>query len=742
MRTLLSTTLFGVLLFGLSAGPAPAAEPQAAAVAIGQAPSAEAAAETAAAAPRPPVAKKAPKTLELHGVKRVDPYYWLKEREDPEVIAYLEAENAYTEAVMAPTKDLQEKLFQEIVGRIQQDDSTVPYRDRGYYYYERYEEGDDYPIYCRKKGSLEAPEEILVDANELAQGHEFFSLGGVRVSAGNGLLSYAVDTVGRRFYTRRFRDLATGKELPDVLEKVTPNAAWANDDKTLFYARQHPETLRWYRIYKHVVGTDPAADVLVYEEPDEEFNAFVYKTRSDRFLVIGAVQTLSSEYRVLDADNPDGEFRIIQPREENHEYGIDHLGGHFYIRTNLGAKNFRLMKTPVEATTKDNWVEVIPHREDVFLDEVDLFKDHLVVSERKGGLLHLRIVPWDGGADHYLDFGEPAYSAYTTDNRELDTGVLRYVYTSLTTPRSYFDYDMKSRQKTLLKEDPVLGGFDKTNYTTERLHAPAADGTPIPVSLVYRKELFKKDGSNPLLLYGYGSYGASIDASFSPHRLSLVDRGFVFAIAHIRGGQELGRQWYEDGKLLEKKNTFTDFIDSARYLVAQKYTRPEVLFAMGGSAGGLLMGAVANMAPELFRGIISHVPWVDVVTTMLEPDIPLTTSEYDEWGDPREKEYFDYMLSYSPYDNLAAKAYPAMLVTTGLHDSQVQYWEPAKYVAKLRTLKTDDSPVILKTNMEAGHGGATGRLKRHRETALDYAFLLSLAEEAEKAAKADASGHE
>ncbi len=720
MRSLPSTTLLGILALGLIADPAPAFEPQAAAVATEPAPT---------AAPQPPMAAKKPKTLELHGVERVDPYYWLKDRENPEVIAYLEAENAYTEAAMAPTKELQEKLYEEIVGRIKQDDSTVPYLERGYYYYERYEEGDNYPIYCRKKGSLEAPEEVLVDANKLAEGHEFFSLRGDRVSSGSTIFTYAVDTVGRRFYTRKFRDVATGKDLPDVLQNVTPNAAWANDDKTLFYAKQHPETLRWYRIYRHVVGTDPAADVLVYEEPDEEFNTFVYKTKSDKYVVIGSTQTLSAEYRLVDANDPAAAPRLFQAREENHEHSIDHIGGHFYIRTNLDAKNFRLMKTPETATAKSNWVEVIPHRDDVFLSDIDLFQNHLVVSERKGGLLQLRIVPWDGGAEHYLDFGEPAYAAYATDNREPDTKVLRYAYTSLTTPWSWFDYDMETRKKTLLKEDPVLGGFDKANYKTERLHAPAADGTPIPVSLVYRKDLFKKDGTNPLLLYGYGSYGASIDAGFSPHRLSLVDRGFVFAIAHIRGGQELGRQWYEDGKLFKKKNTFTDFIDCAKHLVAEKYTRPEALFAMGGSAGGLLMGAVANMAPELFRGIISHVPWVDVVTTMLEPDIPLTTSEYDEWGDPRKKDYFDYMLSYSPYDNLAKKDYPDMLVTTGLHDSQVQYWEPAKYVAKLRTLNTGDGLLILKTNMEAGHGGATGRLKRHRETALDYAFLLSRVEE-------------
>jgi oligopeptidase B len=677
--------------------------------------------------PEPPIAAKQPKELEAHGNVRVDDYYWLKERQNPEVIAHLEAENEYTDAAMGHTNQLQDALYEEIVGRIKQDDDSVPYRKGEYFYYERYEEGDEYPLHCRKKGALDAPEEIMLDANELAEGHEFFTMWNVEPSPDGKMLAYAFDTVGRRIHTLRFRNLVTGKDLPDVIPDVTYNGEWANDGKTYFYTKQHPQTLRWYRIYKHVLGTDPSRDELVFEETDEEFESSVYKTKSERYLMIESTQTLSSECRYLDADDPNGEFRVIQTREPDHEYEVDHAGKHFYIRTNWNAENFRLMKTPETATEKTSWVELIPHRKDVFLVDSELFSGHLVVEERREGLMQLRIVPWDGGEEHYLDFGEPAYDAWASANYEFDTSTLRFVYTSMTTPKSTFDYDMDHREKTLLKEHEVLGGFDKSNYTTERIWAPARDGVRVPISVVYRTELFKKDGSKPLLLYAYGSYGSSMDASFRSSRLSLIDRGFVFAIAHIRGGQELGRQWYENGKLFNKMNTFTDFIDCGQYLVEQQYTSPEHLFAQGGSAGGLLMGAVTNMAPELFNGIISHVPWLDVVTTMLDPDVPLTTSEYDEWGDPREKDYYDYMLSYSPYDNIEAKAYPNVLVTTGLHDSQVQYWEPAKYVAKLRELKTDDNIVLLKTNMEAGHGGATGRLKKNRETALDYAFLLDLA---------------
>ena len=675
----------------------------------------------------PPVATVTPQDLEIHGDLRVDNYYWLKDREDPAVIAYLEAENEYTEAVMAHTRGLQENLYQEIVGRIKQDDDSVPYKKGQYFYYDRYEEGNDYPIYCRKKGSLDADEEIVIDANELAEGHEFFSMWGLEVSPDGKTVAYATDTVGRRLNTLRFRNLETGEDLPDVITDVTPNGEWANDNKTFFYTKQDLETLRYYQIYKHVLGADPSEDELVYEERDEEFSSFVFKTKSDRYLVIGSQQILSTEMWVLDADQPDGEFRVIQPREVDHEYWVDHYGDHFYLRTNWAAKNFRLMKTPVTETGKDNWEEVIPHRDDVFFEDAEIFKDYLVVTERKDGLMQMRVKPWDGSEGHYLDFGETAYSAYVSDNYEFDTPTLRFAYTSMTTPMSTIDYDMDSREKTLLKEDEVLGGFDKNDYQTERVWATVRDGVRVPISLVYRKGLVKRDGSNPMLLYGYGSYGATFDPYFSSPRLSLLDRGFVFAIAHVRGSQILGRQWYEDGKLLTKKNTFTDFVDSAQFLVDEGYTSPDVLFAQGASAGGLLMGAVANLAPELFHGVISQVPFVDVVTSMLDSDIPLTTGEYDEWGDPNQPEYYDYMLSYSPYDNIEAKDYPHMLVTTGLHDSQVQFWEPAKYVAKMRALKTDDNRLILKTNMEAGHGGATGRLKRHKETSFDYAFLLDLA---------------
>ncbi|MCH8246973.1 MAG: S9 family peptidase [Bacteroidetes bacterium] len=674
----------------------------------------------------PPVAKTEPVTLEIHGDVRTDDYFWLREREDPEVIAYLEAENEYMEAMTAHTNDLQETLFAEIVGRIKQDDSSVPYKDGAYWYYTRYEEGNDYPIVARKSGSLEAQEEIMINANELAEGHEFYSIGGIDVSSGDNILAYSQDTVGRRFYTVRFKNLDTGKLLDDVIPDVTGNVAWANDNKTIFYTKQDGETLLWNKIFRHELGTDISEDVLVYEEPDDTFSAFVFKTKSKDFVIIGSNQTLSSEYRFLDATDPTGSFEVIQPREENHEYSVDHYGNYFYVRTNWNATNFRLMRAPIVITDKTHWEEVIPHRDDVFLQGFEIFKDHLVLLERFDGLRQLRIRPWDGSAEHYLDFGEPAYRAGISINPEFDTQILRYSYTSMTTPNSTYDYDMVTRQKTLLKEQEILGGFDKSDYVTERIFATARDGARVPVSIVYR-EGTPLDGTSPLLLNGYGSYGSSREATFSSPRLSLLDRGVVFAIAHIRGGQEMGRYWYEDGKLLKKKNTFTDFIDVAEHLIDEKYADPERLFAEGGSAGGLLMGAVTNMRPDLWRGVFAYVPWVDVVTTMLDDSIPLTTSEYDEWGDPNVKEYYDYMLSYSPYDNVEAKDYPNMLVTTGLHDSQVQYWEPAKWVAKIRALRTNDKRLILKTNMEAGHGGATGRLKRHKETAFEYAFLMDLA---------------
>ncbi len=671
------------------------------------------------------MAKVIPKKLEKHGHVRVDNYYWLNERENPDVLEYLKAENEYTEAVMAHAKDLEEALFEEIKGRIKQTDMSVPYKLDDYYYYTRYEEGQEYRIYCRKKDSLEGNEEIMLDVNKLAEGHEYFQVRRTTVSSGQNLLAYAVDTVGRRFYTIYFKNLETGETLQDKVPRVTGNMAWAEDNQTLFYSKQDPTTLRSYQIYRHSLGTDPSQDKLVYEEKDETFSTYVFKTKSKKYIMIASYQTLSTEYRYLKADDPTGEFTVVLPREEDHEYRVDHYKDHFYIRTNYEAKNFRLMKTAVAKTGKKHWQEVIPHRDDVLLSDFEIFKDHLVLTERKGGLRQIRVIPWDGSEEHYLDFGEPAYLAYISTNPDFDTHVLRYGYTSMTTPNSIYDYDMVTRDKVLRKQEEILGDFDSNNYRTERLHATSDDGIEIPISLVYRKGM-RKDGQNPLLLYGYGSYGYSMDATFRSARLSLLDRGFIFAIAHVRGGEELGRWWYEDGKLLKKKNTFTDFIDCAEHLISEKYTSKEKLFAMGGSAGGLLIGAVINMRPDLFKGAIADVPFVDVITTMLDESIPLTTSEYDEWGNPNEKEYYDYILSYSPYDNVESKDFPNLLVTTGLHDSQVQYWEPAKWVAKLRTLKTDNNRLLLKTNMEAGHSGITGRFKRYKEIALEYAFILDL----------------
>jgi oligopeptidase B len=673
----------------------------------------------------PPKAEVRPTTLEKHGDVRTDSYYWLRERENPEVLAYLKAENAYLDTMMRHTQGLQDRLFEEIKGRIKQTDMSVPYKRDGYFYYTRMEEGKDYPIYCRKKGSLESAEEVLIDANAVAAGHGFSSVT-VEVSPTQDLLAVAQDTMGRRFYNVRVKDLTTGKLLADNIPSVTGNVVWANDNKTFFYTRQDPVTLRPYRIYKHVVGTGPSVDRLVYEEKDPTFGCSVMKTKSKKYLMIGSFQTLSSEYRVLDANTPDGRFVVLQPRERDLEYEVDHFGDYFYIRTNMEARNFRLMRTPVTKTDKRFWQEVIPHRDDVLLEGFEIFHDHLVVVERKGGLIQMRIRPWVGGQEHYIDFGEPAYLAYVGTNYEIDTPILRYGYTSMTTPTSFYDYNMVTKEKTLLKREEVLGGFDPANYVTERLTAPARDGKGVPISIVYRKGMVK-NGKNPLLLYGYGSYGASRDATFSAARISLLDRGFVYAIAHVRGGQELGRAWYEDGKLLKKKNTFTDFIDCGEFLIKQGYTSSEKMFAQGGSAGGLLIGAVINMRPDLFAGVIADVPWVDVVTTMLDASIPLTTSEYDEWGNPNQKEYYDYMLSYSPYDNVEAKAYPNILVTTSLHDSQVQYFEPAKWTAKLRAMKTDSNLLLLKTEMEAGHGGVSGRYKQYRDTAFRYAFLLDLA---------------
>ena len=672
-----------------------------------------------------PVAKIVPKELTAHGHTRIDNYYWLNQRDNPEVIAYLEAENNYKEAVMAHTENFQEKLFDEIVGRIKQSDMSVPYKDQGYYQYTRYEEGGEYPVYCRKKGSLEAEEEIVLNVNDMAEGYDYYSIAGYSTSSNNSLIAYGVDTVSRRLYTLYFMDLTTRQVLDEPIPNTSGRAAWANDNNTVFYMLKDTTTLRSYKVMKHVIGTPVLEDKVIYVEDDEIFSASVYKTKSKKYMIISSSQTLSSEYRFLNADNPNGQFQIIQPREKDHEYDVDHFQDKFYIKTNWNAKNFRLMATPVDNTSKENWKEVIPHRETVYLQGIEIFKDYLVVGERKDGLRQIRVIKWDDKSDYYLEFDEDAYTTYVSNNPEFDTNLLRFSYTSLTTPNSIYDLNMNTKEKKLLKQEEVVGDFDPGNYVTERHYATAQDGTKVPISLVYKKGL-EKDGNNSLLLSGYGSYGSSRDPSFSSVRLSLLDRGFVYAIPHIRGGAEMGYYWYEEGKLFNKKNTFTDFIDCAEYLIEQRFTNPDKLFAMGGSAGGLLMGAITNMRPDLWKGILAGVPWVDVITTMLDPSIPLTTSEYDEWGDPRKKDYYDYMLSYSPYDNVEAKDYPAMLVTTGYHDSQVQYFEPAKWVAKLRALKTNNTPLIFHINMEGGHGGVSGRFRRHRETSLEYAFMLDM----------------
>ncbi|MEE8126700.1 MAG: S9 family peptidase [Nitrospirales bacterium] len=676
--------------------------------------------------PAPPQARRISHRLEEHGHVRTDEYYWLNDRKNPKVLEYLRAENAYAAALRSHTKDLEQTLFEEIKGRIKQTDLSVPFKQDDYVYYTRYEEGKEYALYCRKKGSSTSPEEVMVDGNVLATGHEYFSLGNWMVSSGQDILAYAIDTQGRRIYSICFKHLTTGETWSEVIPSVTGNFEWANDNQTLLYARQDPDTLRSFQIYRHTLGTDPEQDKLVYEESDPTFSVHVTKSKSKRFLLIASHQTLTSEVWYVDAETPAATFQVLHPRERGHEYDVDHLGDHFFIRTNDQAKNFRLMKTRGNATEKSQWQEVIPHRENVFLEGFELFRDYLVLEERRQGLIHLRILQGDEMQAHELDFGEPAYLVALGDNLEIDTPYLRFGYTSMTTPMTIYDYHMETREKVFLKQEEVLGNFQISHYQTERLMASAPDGAAIPISLVYRKG-FIRNGTHPLLLYGYGAYGASMDASFSISRLSLLDRGFVYAIAHIRGGEELGRQWYEDGKLFKKKNTFTDFIACAEFLIQQGYSAPQRLFALGGSAGGLLMGAVMNMRPDLFHGVVAQVPFVDVGTTMLDPNIPLTTGEYDEWGDPNQQDYYNYMLSYSPYDNVERKAYPHLLVTAGLHDSQVQYWEPAKWVAKLRAFKTDPHRLLLVTNMEAGHSGASGRFKRYEETAMMYAFLLDLA---------------
>lgn len=672
-----------------------------------------------------PIAKKIEQKLEKHGDIRIDNYYWLNDRENKEVIDYLNQENEYTKAVLQPTETLQTKLFEEMKARIKEDDSSVPYKLNGYWYLTEYQKGKEYPIHKRRKDSLDNTDEILFDVNKMAEGHSYYQLGGISMATNNQLVSFGVDNVSRRIYTIQIKDLSTGEILSDKIENTTGGSVWAADNQTLFYTRKD-ETLRAYQIWKHKLGTKQEEDVLVFEETDDTFNAYVYKSKSRDYIIIGTSSTVSDEYRYIPSNQPDAEFKIFQKRERDLEYSMEHFGDSFYIQTNKDdAFNFKLMKTSVEKTEQENWVDVIPHREDTLIEGFEIFKNYLVIEERTNGLLQMNIKAWDNTTDYYLPFNEETYTANIGTNPDFDTDILRYGYTSLTTPSSVIDFNMNDKTFEVKKEQTVLGDFDKDNYISERIWAEARDGEMVPISLVRRKDT-PLSAETPLLLYAYGSYGYTIEPYFSSGRLSLLDRGFIYAIAHIRGGQYLGREWYEDGKMLEKKNTFFDYIDAAKYLIQQNYTSSNHLYAMGGSAGGLLMGAVINYEPKLFNGVIAQVPFVDVVTTMLDDSIPLTTGEYDEWGNPNEKEYYDYMKSYSPYDNVEAKDYPNILVTTGLHDSQVQYWEPAKWIAKLRDLKTDNNILLLDTNMDTGHGGASGRFESLKEDAKEDAFLFML----------------
>lgn len=685
-----------------------------------------------------PSAEKQAKSLTIHNSTRIDNYFWMrltdeqktaknKDVQTQKVEAYLNSENEYFDKVTASTNNFQKELFEEMKSRIKEDDTSVPYFRNNYFYITRFEKGSQYPIYSRKKESLEVDEEILFDVNEEAQEHEYFQLGALNVSPDNKLVAFATDTVSRRQYTIQIKNLETGELLTDKIENTTGGSVWSNDNKTLFYTKKDPLTLRSSSIYRHILGTDASEDVIVFEEKDETYSTYVYKTKSHKFIVIGSSSTLSSEFRIISADKPYGDWKVIHPREDNLEYSLAHYGDYFYIQTNKDdAINFKLMKTPVNKTTKEHWVDVIPHRNETLLEDVSIFKNYLVIEERSNGLGKIRIKTWDGKEDYYLPFNEETYSAGVYANPEFDTDVIRYSYNSMTTPNSVIDFNMKNQTKEIKKEQEVLGGkFDKNNYKSDRIWATARDGKKVAISLVYHKDT-ELNKNTPLLQYAYGSYGYTISDGFSSTRLSLLDRGFVYAVAHIRGGQYLGREWYNDGKMMNKKNSFFDFIDCSKYLIDNNYTSAKHLYAMGGSAGGLLVGAVSNLNPELYNGIIAAVPFVDVISTMLDESIPLTTGEFDEWGNPKEKEAYDYMLSYSPYDQVTSKEYPNMLVTTGYFDSQVQYWEPAKWVAKLRELKTDKNTLLLHTNMDVGHGGASGRFDALKETAIDYTFLLAL----------------
>lgn len=679
---------------------------------------------------KPPVAEKKEHIRDIHGDKVNDNYYWMydyfgKGPDSTKAVDYLKAENAYLEEVMSPTKKLQEDLFTEMKARIKEKDESVPVFHNGYYYYSRTEDGKQYFKYCRKKGSLEAKEEILLDVDKMAEGHAYYSATGFSISEDNKLMAFGVDIVSRRQYSIYIKNLETGEILKDVIGNTTGGATWANDNKTLFYTWKNETTLLTEKIKRHVLGTDPSTDVLVYDEKDNTNYIGVYKSKNNKYIFIHSGATMSNEVRMIDASRPTDEFKVFQPRMKNVLYYVTSLADKFLIRTNKEALNFKLMECPLDKTAETNWKEVIPHSKTVLLEGVTEFKDFVVIEERRDGLVKMRVMNLKNRSEYYIDFGEPTYDAYTAGNPEYNSTTLRYGFSSMITPASTFDYDLNTKAKKLLKQTEVLGGYNAADYVSERLYATATDGTKIPISIVYKKG-FKKDGNAPLLLYAYGSYGASMDATFSSARLSLLNRGFAYALAHIRGGQEMGRQWYEDGKMMKKKNTFTDFIDCGKYLIAEKYTSKNHLFAEGGSAGGLLMGAVTNMAPDMWRGVLAHVPFVDVVNTMLDESIPLTTNEFDEWGNPKNKEAYWYMKSYSPYENVEKKNYPNLLVTTGLHDSQVQYFEPAKWVAKLRDMKTDNNVLLLHTNMEFGHGGASGRFDYLKDVALNYAFMFSL----------------
>jgi oligopeptidase B len=671
--------------------------------------------------PKPPIAKRVPKKTTIHGDTLVDDYFWLREKSNPEVIAYLEAENAYTDAVMKPTEAFQEALYKEMLARIKQTDLSVPYRDGNYYYYSRTEEGKQYPILCRKKGSLSAPEEIMLDLNELAKGHKYLGLGTATVSNDGSLLAYSTDTTGYRQYKLQVKDLRTGELLPDQVERVT-SVAWASDNKTLFYVTEDAVTKRPNKFFRHRLGQKEGE--LLYEEKDEQYDLSAARSRSRSYVFVVSSSKTTSEVRYVSTDQPQEALKVLLPRREGHEYYVDHHSDLFYIRTNDKGKNFRLVTAPIKDPQEKNWQEVLPHRQDVMLEDIECFANFYIAIEREKGLPRMRVTEISSGQAHYIEFPEPVYSAFQSNNPEFNTDTFRFSYQSFVTPSSVYDYHMKTRQRELLKQQEVLGGYDPKLYQSERIYATATDGTKIPISLVYKKEL-KRDGTRPLWLYGYGSYGFPQSVTFSSNRLSLLDRGVIYAIAHIRGGGEMGREWYEQGKLMRKKNTFTDFIACAEHLIKEKYTSKDRLVITGGSAGGLLMGAVTNLRPDLFKAVIAYVPFVDVINTMLDASLPLTTQEYLEWGNPNEKAAYDYIKSYSPYDNIAAKAYPAMLVRISLNDSQVPYWEGAKYVAKLRATKTDSNLLLLKTNMGAGHGGASGRYDALRDTAFDYAFILS-----------------